>query len=41
MAPCGQRNQKKVLGYDVPDARLLPARLQGFQVRRVSGAFYR
>ena len=23
-----------------PDARLLPARLQGFEVRRVSGAFY-
>ena len=32
--------RKKVLGYDVPDARLLPARLQGFEVRRVSGAFY-
>ena len=32
--------RKKVLGYDVSDARLLPARLQGFEVRRVSGAFY-
>jgi len=32
--------RKKVLGYEVPDARLLPARLQGFEVRHVSGAFY-
>ena len=32
--------RKKVLGYDVPEPRLLPARLQGFEVRRVSGTFY-
>ena len=32
--------RKKVLGYDVPDAQLLSARLRGFEVRRVSGAFY-
>ena len=32
--------REAVLGYSVPDSQLEPARLFGFQVRRVAGAFY-